>query len=776
MRFVCATLTAVALSLSSASYAQDADVRLPVRERHPRILFNTDQVPLIRKKCEGPCAEQYRQMKAETDERLQEILADDFIDKSMESVATRPNIPLRSRSHPWDGLEAIGLLWHLTNDERYKQAGLRLHEMMMNVTEKTIESISRLDMKKQSSQGKTLIDQSAPLYLSYDLFYEVMDESIRKKSARLGIQIVRFKRQFYWMLAPRRVDIFHAPGNIGLDLLGFYGHAATKEDVAAMNDLVKYMDHTIHAQYLPGFAAKAANRGGWNECFQCMCMTLSHEMPFWWRWRNGTVPEEHKIYTTNPVFTGMGNWIVYNVMDWHRKNPENYAVPVGGKVTSNIGLNGTYWTVPLSRDPVGAWFIKQVPRQKWTAPPLWEKILVEEPDIPVVTPEELPETAIFEGWGWVSMRSSWNANGVFAHVTCGLTGQAEPADLDDTSFLIYHRGLLALDGIAPAATAKNTDPYSRMTLGHNTVTVLDPEEVLRGNHCYQYTWRPDPFPVNDGGQSWKGLGEGRRQETSAGLDFPQVRGPSHMARPGRITGYETTSRYDYTATDGTNCYSEKKMKLFTRQFVFLRPNCFVVFDRVASTKAEFRKRWHLHFQNEPVIQGALVHADNEGGRLYCETLLPGAATLKKVQGAKLEQADGSYVIPEGWKDSPTDTWRLDVGPSKAKARDVFLHVLQAVDAGQPRGFSSRRIERNGKIGVEVISGDRRFEVLFATQGKAAGHIKITEKGNVVTDREFPQKINDTYALWKDDPRFGMWMTDPRFRYTIPPHDRKRFGQ
>ena len=46
---------------------------------------------------------------------------------------------------------------------------------------------------------------------------------------------------------------------------------------------------------------------------------------------------------------------------------------------------------------------------------------------------------------------------------------------------------------------------------------------------------------------------------------------------------------------------------------------------------------------------------------------------------------------------------------------------------------------------------------------------------VGADRDFPQKIDDTYALWKDDPRFKMWMTDPRFRYTILPEDRKRFG-
>jgi hypothetical protein len=315
-----------------------------------------------------------------------------------------------------------------------------------------------------------------------------------------------------------------------------------------------------------------------------------------------------------------------------------------------------------------------------------------------------------------------------------------------------------------------------MTLGHNTITVLDPAEILRGNHAFQYTWRPNPFPVNDGGQTWKGLGEHSREITSAGLDFPQVRGPSTMARLGEITGYQTSSLYDYVCMDGTKCYSENKLNSFTRQFVYLKPNVFVVFDRVVSTRPEFRKRWHLHFYNEPRIDGSLVHADHEGGRLYCQTLLPAQATLKKVQGAKLEQADGTYLIPEGWADSPTDTWRLDVGPDKSQTDDVFLHVLQAVDAGQPCTFVSRKFERGGKIGVEVTVGDRQFEVLLARDGEASGHIRVKEKEKVLADRDFPQSIQDTYALWKDDPRFRMWMTDSRFRYVIAKEDRETFGE
>jgi len=597
------TILALALSLlASRCVAQAQEVasrKLPIRKDHPRILFNKDQLPAIRAKCGGPFAKEYAQMKVQADGRVDEILAEGFVGESLAESDSA------NSEDAWMGLEAIGLLWHLTGEARYAQAGRRLHELLMKMSEETIAAVSALD-RGPTIQGKQLLDKTGPLHLSYDLFYDQLSEEVRQKSVHLNVEIMRCKRKMDWAWQGwQRGRVFHGPSRGAPYIMAFYGDAKQQQDGEFINELAEQVYELLHSSYLPGFAAKADRRGGWNECFQCMCLTLPHQMPFWWRWRNATTAEEHKMYTTNPFFTGMGNWIVYNVMDWHRDEPGKYAVPVGSKL-GHLGLHGTYWTVPLSRDPVGKWFIKRVPRQKWTPPPLWEKILVEEPDIPEVKPEELPETAIFEGWGWVSMRSDWSADAVFAHLTCGLTGQAEPADLDDTSFIIYHKGLLAIDGIKPDATERNTDPYSRMTLGHNTITVLDPDETLRGNHAFQYTWRPNPFPVNDGGQTWKGLGEGSRAITSAGLDFPQARGPSTMARLGTITAYQTSSLYDYVCLDGMKCYSENKLKSFTRQFVYLKPNLFIVFDRVVSTKPEFRKRWHLHFYNKPQISGGLV--------------------------------------------------------------------------------------------------------------------------------------------------------------------------
>ncbi|HUV39661.1 MAG TPA: heparinase II/III family protein, partial [Planctomycetota bacterium] len=422
-----------------------------------------------------------------------------------------------------------------------------------------------------------------------------------------------------------------------------------------------------------------------------------------------------------------------------------------------------------SADPVGTWLTRRLGQDKADTPDkLWRKILLFPPDLKEVKPEELPETAIFEGWGWVSMRSGWDADAVFAHFSSGMKGQGEPAHLDNNQFVIYHKGLLAVDGVKPVASEKFPDTYERMTLAHNTITVYDPEEKIWGRSMYVYTQvHNNPFPVNDGGQTFR---------KDCYLDnLYNVRGPSKMVKQGDIVAYETSALYDYTCGDATKSYAAHKMKHFTRQFVFLKPDLFVVFDRVVSTKKEYRKRWHLQFFAEPVVEGTLTRVDYDGGRLWCETLLPEKATVRKVQGSQVEQADGTYVLPEIWRERDSDSWRIDVGPGEARTDDVFLHVLQATDAGKPRTFTAETFRKGGSVGVRVKRGSRTFEVLFATAGAPGGHLTIVEDGKPLTDKDLATQVVDSYAQWKDDPRFRMWMTDKRFRYTIPEADRERFA-
>ena len=69
----------------------------------------------------------------------------------------------------------------------------------------------------------------------------------------------------------------------------------------------------------------------------------------------------------------------------------------------------------------------------------------------------------------------------------------------------------------------------------------------------------------------------------------------------------------------------------TRELVFLGYKYLVVVDRVAPGPGA-QHRWTLHVAREPKIEGALVTADHEPGRLFCRTLLPESPRIVKTGG------------------------------------------------------------------------------------------------------------------------------------------------
>ena len=716
--------------------------KLPFRTDRPRLLFTKDQLPAIKKRCDGPYAEEYKAMAAWADEQAKHVLSRAFDEKVRAAAEIKDKYAqARAGSALLAPLETLGLLWHLTGEERYAKAGRRL-----------------------VVAGFEIASEDFDHAVAYDLFYDVLTPEERLDCGRKMVQYLRSKAGPY--MYPELG--FHGGRKAKL-LISLYGTGIEEAEVNAR--LAAAYDFA-HKKYLATYAQLAKTRGGWNEGFFCGCMSKEMHVPFWWCWQNAA---GERIFETNPMFFGMGNWIVYGLMDLSRDPKEwgKHLVPVssapfGADKIAQQGLDICAWA---ARDSVGAWLSKRVhPNQGW------KKILLEDPELRTVEPRELPETALFEGWGWVSMRSSWAADGVFAHFTCGPKGQGEPSHLDDNSFVIYRKGLLAIDGFAPANHVGGN--FGQMSLAHNTVTVLDPEEKIRGASTYLFNSERSAFAVNDGGQTfWPERREARRVELeTASGGYANVRGPSALVWRGRIVAYETGPLYDYVCGDATATYSAAKLRHFTRQFVFLKPDLFVVFDRVASTKKEYRKRWHLQVYEEPAIEGNLVRADHQGGRLWCRTVFPERARLTKVQGAKLERPDGSYERPAAWEKCGSSTWRLDVGPEEAREEEVFLHVLQATEAGASLSFQAETIRRGERIGVRVMRGGRTFEVLFETKGAPAGTVTVSERGKVLAEADLAAEVRDTYAKWKDDPRFQTWMTDERFRYLIPKQDRERFGR
>ncbi|MHC4404703.1 MAG: hypothetical protein ACYTG0_34050, partial [Planctomycetota bacterium] len=92
---------------------------------------------------------------------------------------------------------------------------------------------------------------------------------------------------------------------------------------------------------------------------------------------------------------------------------------------------------------------------------------------------------------------------------------------------------------------------------------------------------------------------------------------------GRIVAFANQKEYCYACGDATKSYSARKLKHFTRQFVHLRPDTFVIFDRVVAGSESNPKTWLLHSIHEPVFpdRGPNFRIEHGGGRLDVWTLL-----------------------------------------------------------------------------------------------------------------------------------------------------------
>ncbi len=100
--------------------------------------------------------------------------------------------------------------------------------------------------------------------------------------------------------------------------------------------------------------------------------------------------------------------------------------------------------------------------------------------------------------------------------------------------------------------------------------------------------------------------------------------------------------------------------------MFLRPDTFVIFDRVVSTKPEYKKTWLLHSVREPKIDGRTFTIQNGDGRLVVQSLLPQEQTVQVIEGYTY---GGHTFAPT--KDRMADTagkWRIELSPRKSRPR------------------------------------------------------------------------------------------------------------
>jgi hypothetical protein len=185
-----------------------------------------------------------------------------------------------------------------------------------------------------------------------------------------------------------------------------------------------------------------------------------------------------------------------------------------------------------------------------------------------------------------------------------------------------------------------------------------------------------------------------------------------------LLAFQEGGSFLYTAGDCTRAYSARKLAHFTRQIIFIRPGTFVIFDRVKSRDASFKKTWLLHAGKPPTGSFPNLIITNGQGRLHVQTLLPALAEVKLNQGDDLFGYAGQQFPPQR-KYGVESECRIEVSPSKPAKEDYFLHVLTATEATVEKVPQASVV--TGKDKMTLTIGKTRMTFLT---GKVGGSIQI----------------------------------------------------
>jgi heparin/heparan-sulfate lyase len=371
---------------------------------------------------------------------------------------------------------------------------------------------------------------------------------------------------------------------------------------------------------------------------------------------------------------------------------------------------------------------------KFGAIPFWSEIWSPVEKGPrVELPEGLPLARHFDGNGTVLMRTGSGPADTYALFNPG-GGTTGSPQFDATHFAIFKGGYLALDSGTRNAYPHMQAYYSQ-TVAHNAVLVRMPGEKFSG----MYGGETD---LNAAGQTIR-------------------------PRYAKMMAFETTPLFAYAATDATATYNPQKCYWMTRQFVFLPPKHFVVFDIVKSTEPDYPKTWLLHTANDPEVDGMTFRADQGTGRIFCRTVYPPDANMEKIGGPGKEfVVDGENVpLTDAWwrnygqslnQEIPEvmGRWRVEVKPPEQRKKDFFLHLIEVSDQADDdmvdstltvKAMDPDDIHLTGShLGVIFEANGRKYDIDFDIRWRlgpnCAGNIRITQGEQVLIDRPFTRYI------------------------------------
>lgn len=442
------------------------------------------------------------------------------------------------------------------------------------------------------------------------------------------------------------------------------------------------------------------------------------------------------------VYDPAQQFVMYDFL--YRRRPDGMVLPAGDV---NPGIGGSYGLPAMLaysyyKDPYLAYEYKRntkIDNHCLIFDVLWRDYTIEPK-----SPETLPLTK-YSGtpYGWMIARTGWDKNSVIAEMKINEHFVGNHQHMDGGAFQIYYKGPLAIDagayhGTSGGYNSAHNKNFFKRTVAHNSLLVFDPNEKF-ASWNYGGTDKTE-FADNDGGQRMPG----DRWETCRSFaDLLSDEYTTGQVLAHGIGGDYMAPEYSYLSGDITKAYSDK-VKEVKRSFVFLNlksekvPAAMVVFDKVVSKNAEFKKHWLLHSIEQPQVSenGIVIKRtkDGDSGMLSNTVLLPAKENFDmQVIGGKGKEfwVNGTNYAnaPQAGRPDPRNErgeWRVEVSPSAPANEDYFLNVIQVADNNCNELHKASLLKGENLVGAVIA--DRI--VTFSKDGETInGKAEMDVQGN-----------------------------------------------